>query len=198
GPNAFGVAGTDTTDTGGATGLQVGAVSGHGGLSPWTVHDTFIAWGRDFKRGVTVTTPASIVDLAPTILVLMRIRDHTARDGRVLQEALRAGSAPQRITVETRVLKTRPRGRYQAALQFSKVGRSCYINKGWRLPYRMEVDDVIPLNNHLEQDHRGIKQCTHSRCGFLRRPSGSAASARRCMIFPERVHVGTSRYPWLV
>ncbi|HJY81849.1 MAG TPA: alkaline phosphatase family protein, partial [Candidatus Binatia bacterium] len=43
GTNAFGVAGTDTTETSGATGLQIGAVSGHGGLSPWTVHDTFIA-----------------------------------------------------------------------------------------------------------------------------------------------------------
>jgi arylsulfatase A-like enzyme len=134
GTNAFGVAGTDTTDTSGAAGLQTGAVSGHGGLSPWTVHDTFIAWGRDFKRGVTVATPASIVDLAPTILVLLRIRDHTARDGRVLQEALRGGSDPQRMPVETRVLKTRPQGRYQAAVQFSRVGRSRYSDKGWRLP----------------------------------------------------------------
>jgi len=134
GNNAFGVAGADTTDTNGTTGPQTGAVSGHGGLSPWTVHNTFIAWGRDFKRGVTVETPASTVDLAPTILALMRIIDHTARDGRVLQEALRGGSDPHRVTVETRVLKTKSRGRYQAALQFSRVGRSRYIDKGWRLP----------------------------------------------------------------
>ena len=42
-------------------------------MSPWTVRNTFIAWGADFKRGVTVRTPASNVDLAPTLLALMNL-----------------------------------------------------------------------------------------------------------------------------
>ena len=63
-------------------------------MSPWVVHNTFLAWGPDFKRGVTVRTPASNVDLAPTLLALMNLdKDVPDRfDGRALREAFADGA----------------------------------------------------------------------------------------------------------
>ena len=40
------------------------------------------------------------------------------------------------------------------------------------------------LNNHLEQDHRGIKQRTHSMCGF----KSFVSAARFCRIYEEARH----------
>lgn len=40
------------------------------------------------------------------------------------------------------------------------------------------------LNNHLEQDHRGIKQRTHSMCGF----KSFASAARCCRVYDELRH----------
>jgi putative transposase len=37
------------------------------------------------------------------------------------------------------------------------------------------------LNNHLEQDHRGIKQRTHSMCGF----KSFVSAARFCRVYDE-------------
>ncbi len=68
----FGLQGTDYTDAK-ATGPLAGTAGNHGSMSPWVVHNTFLAWGPDFKRGVTVRTPASNVDLAPTLLALMNL-----------------------------------------------------------------------------------------------------------------------------
>ena len=41
-------------------------VSDHGSMSPWTIRNTCFAWGVDFKRGATVRTPVSNVDITPT------------------------------------------------------------------------------------------------------------------------------------
>lgn len=81
--NSFGVQGSNSANSGGATGPLSGAGSSHGSMSPWSVRNTFIAWGVDFKRGVTRRVPASNVDLTPTLLALKGI-DAKALDGRVL------------------------------------------------------------------------------------------------------------------
>ena len=47
-PNDYGTPGTETVVRD-STGPLRGQGSGHGGLDPWTVHNTFIAWGADFK-----------------------------------------------------------------------------------------------------------------------------------------------------
>jgi arylsulfatase A-like enzyme len=69
--NAFGVPGTDMTNTAGATGPLKGNGGNHGSMSPWTVRNTFIAWGADFKHGATVRTPVSNVDVTPTLVALL-------------------------------------------------------------------------------------------------------------------------------
>ncbi|HEV8483455.1 MAG TPA: alkaline phosphatase family protein, partial [Blastocatellia bacterium] len=89
--NAFGVAGKHYTEGDGNTGPLVGAASGHGGMSPWVVRNTLILWGADFKHGVSVSTAAANVDIAPTVLSLKDVSGGESLDGRVLAEALRDG-----------------------------------------------------------------------------------------------------------
>ncbi len=132
--NSFGVQGTDFTNTSGATGPLSGPASSHGSMSPWTVRNTFIAWGTDFKRGVTLRVPASNVDLTPTLLALKGITDAKGLDGRVLLEALNGGPDEEQVSVEVRTYTTETAaGQYKAAIQVTEVGNQRYIDKSWRI-----------------------------------------------------------------
>jgi arylsulfatase A-like enzyme len=132
--NAFGLAGTDFTDTTRATGPLTGNASNHGSMSPWTIRNTFFAWGVDFKHGVNVRVPASNVDIVPTILALKGISERTAQDGRVLIEALQSGPDEEQVPVQSHIIETEARlGSYKAAIQISEVGHQRYIDKSWRM-----------------------------------------------------------------
>jgi arylsulfatase A-like enzyme len=133
GVNAFGVAGKHSTEGAGSAGPLTGNASGHGGMSPWLVHNTLILWGPDFKRGVTVRLAAGNVDIAPTVLSLKGDAAGESLGGRVLKEALRDGPDEEKVTSETKILKTQPAGRYRAAVQVTDVGAYRYIDKGWRI-----------------------------------------------------------------
>ncbi len=134
--NAFGLAGTNQAAAP-TTGPIGGADAGHGSLSPWTIRNTFIAWGVDFKRATTLNTPASNVDIAPTLLALMNLEragDASSFDGRVLSEALANGADGEQVPVQVRThfVETGD-GRYRAALQVTELGRQVYVDKGWRV-----------------------------------------------------------------
>ncbi len=134
--NPFGVPGTDFTDAR-ATGPLTGTAGNHGSMSPWTVHNTFIAWGVDFKRGVTVRNPTSNVDLAPTLLALLNLDkdvDPSRFDGRVLVEALADGPDEEKVPIQvhTHFVETAD-GSYRAALQATDLDRQRYIDKSWRI-----------------------------------------------------------------
>ena len=47
-------------------------------MSPWTVRNTFLAWGADFKQGVTVRVPVGNVDIVPTILAIRESKAGTS------------------------------------------------------------------------------------------------------------------------
>jgi predicted AlkP superfamily pyrophosphatase or phosphodiesterase len=128
--NAFGVPGTDTR-TGTSTGPRTGNESGHGSMSPWTVRNTWFAWGVDFKDGIVDRVPASNVDIAPTILALAGINPSDL-DGRVLAEALEGGPDYEKLPIETQTLLTHTDG-YAAALTVTQVAHQRYIDKSWRL-----------------------------------------------------------------
>ncbi len=132
-PNTFGVSGTHYTTTNGMTGPLMGDGSGHGGMSPWVVRSTMIAWGVDFKRGVAVRVPASNVDIVPTILTLKGISVDNTLDGRVLSEALRDGVDEEQVSFGTRLIRTQIGTRYRAVIQVTEVGRHRYIDKSWRI-----------------------------------------------------------------
>jgi arylsulfatase A-like enzyme len=115
----FGTPGTDYTEAV-ATGPLAGTAGNHGSMSPWTVHNTFIAWGADFKHGTTVRTPASNVDMAPTLLALMNLDkevDMRRFDGRVLREAFADGPDEEQVPVQIRTYFAETAdGGYRAAL----------------------------------------------------------------------------------
>ena len=134
--NAFGVAGTNHAAAQ-TSGPISGADAGHGALSPWTIRNTFMAWGVDFKRGTTVNAPSSNVDIVPTLLALMNLErdiDMSSFDGRVLDEAFANGPDGEQVPVQVRthIVET-DNGTYRAALQVTELGRQLYIDKGWRI-----------------------------------------------------------------
>src|SRR5262249_25010225 len=131
----FGLPGTDFTDAK-ATGPLAGTAGNHGSMSPWVVHNTFIAWGPDFKRCVTVRTPVGNVDIAPTLLALMGLDKDLSLDrfdGRAVREAFVDGPDEEQvpILVGTYAVET-PDGQYRAVLQATELGRHRYIDKSWR------------------------------------------------------------------
>jgi predicted AlkP superfamily pyrophosphatase or phosphodiesterase len=134
--NSFGVPGTDMTNAG-ATGPLAGSSGNHGGMSPWTVRNTFLAWGADFKRGATVRTPVSNVDVTPTLVALLGLdRDPVLPrfDGRAILEALADGPDQEQVPVRTTTYFTAtPDGAYRAAIEVSEVGAQRYIDKSWRV-----------------------------------------------------------------
>lgn len=127
--NAFGLPGTDVGDAN----SQV--TSDHGSMSPWSIRNTFVAWGPAFKRGVTLRTPAGNADVASTILHLLGL-DASAQgvDGRILFEALADGPDEEQVIVETRAHTVATAdGAYRAVVQTSELAGRRYVDKGWRL-----------------------------------------------------------------
>jgi arylsulfatase A-like enzyme len=131
----FGLQGTDYTDAK-ATGPPGGTAGNHGSMSPWVVHNTFLAWGPDFKRGVTVHTPASNVDLVPTLLALMNLDKGVPDrfDGRVLREAFADGPDQEQVPIEVRTYFAETAdGAYRAAIQITELENRRYVDKSWRV-----------------------------------------------------------------
>jgi len=135
--NSFGVPGTDMTNVAGATGPLKGSSGNHGSMSPWTVRNTLLAWGADFKRGATVRTPVSNVDVTPTLIALLGLDGDPALprfDGRAIREALADGPDQEQIAVRTTTYFTAaPDGAYRAAIEVSEVGAQRYLDKSWRV-----------------------------------------------------------------
>lgn len=106
-----------------------GRHSGHGTLSPHELHVPLVMWGSRVRRGVTLDTPAGIVDIAPTLLALAGDGDGWGMDGRVLAEAFVGGPVTPDVSHE--VVTTRA-GSTRFALQLSAVGGHRYVDGGWR------------------------------------------------------------------
>lgn len=135
-PNRHGVPGTDMNQVAGTstTGPVQVTAGNHGGIGPWTVRNTMLAWGPSFKRGAVVRTPTSNVDVAPTLLHLLGLRtDAAAMDGRPLHEALASGPDQEQVEMQTSGLRVAS-GSYRAVLQVSTVQGKRYVDKAWREP----------------------------------------------------------------
>ena len=138
--NGFGVPGADFTAAR-ATGTLNGEAGNHGSMSPWTVHNTFLAWGVDFKRGAVVHTPVSNVDITPTLIALMgldRVSEGNSGlppfDGRAITEAFADGPDEEQVAVTTATyVAATPDGAFRAAIQVSEAGGKRYLDKSWRV-----------------------------------------------------------------
>ena len=65
--NRYGVVGAQSIAASGPP-VAEGVRGSHGGLSPYVIHNTLIAWGPDFARGAVDSAPVGNVDMAPTVL----------------------------------------------------------------------------------------------------------------------------------
>jgi hypothetical protein len=133
-PNRHGVRGTDYAQVSGAgkTGAVDGSAASHGGIGPWTVRNTMLAWGPDFKRGAVIRTPTSNVDVTPTLLHLLgQNAAMSGMDGRAVLEALASGPDEEQVAFEVRTVRVQT-GAYRTVLQVSEAGGKRYIDKAWR------------------------------------------------------------------
>jgi hypothetical protein len=105
----------------------------HASLSAYDMHNTLVAAGPDFRRGVTDTLPSANTDVAPTILWLLGLKQDAARmDGRVLAEALTL-PAPELKSYELKRLTARREtvgGVWTQYLQVSEVNGVRYLDEG--------------------------------------------------------------------
>jgi len=103
----------------------------HGGLSPTEMRNTLIARGPAFRSGSVSELPSGNIDLAPTVLNVLGI-DGDGMDGRVLTEALVAGSGepvhddPEYLSHEA------IRGGYRQVLQTVEYARVSYVERANR------------------------------------------------------------------
>jgi arylsulfatase A-like enzyme len=81
--NTSEIAGSVASDGGNGPGRGV-----HTSLSPFDVHNTLIAAGPDFRKGMVDQLPSGNIDLAPTVLHILGVTSPEHMDGRVLTEAL--------------------------------------------------------------------------------------------------------------
>ncbi len=124
----------------GAPGLQTSDLAptakragNHASLSPYDMHNTLVAAGPDFRRGVTDTLPSGNTDVAPTILWILGLREPAARmDGRVLAEALTIEAPALRSYDLRRLAATRETagGVWRQYLQVSEVNGVRYLDEG--------------------------------------------------------------------
>ena len=76
-------------------------MSYHGSLSPRDMGNVMAMSGAGVRSGVTISAPASTVDIAPTILDLLGIATPIWMQGRPLREALDGGPDDPPVTKET-------------------------------------------------------------------------------------------------
>ncbi len=125
-PNAAGFPG-HTASAGGSVGVGT-----HGGMSQHELRNTLIARGPNWKTSTVVDTPTGNIDIAPTILHLLRLSGGGNMDGRVLHEALADGIDPSEVETGT-ITHTAELGNYRQQVTVTKVGNSVYLGEGNRV-----------------------------------------------------------------
>jgi arylsulfatase A-like enzyme len=105
----------------------------HGGLSPHELRNLCVAYGPAFHGGVESQLPSGTIDLMPTLLHHLGYAIPPTVDGRVLHEALAAGSASA-VQADTRTYSTEaatPNGRYRQHVTVTRIGHTTYLERGW-------------------------------------------------------------------
>jgi arylsulfatase A-like enzyme len=104
----------------------------HATLSPTEMHNTGVAFGPDFLRGMNDSLPTGNIDIAPTILWILGVQPKRAMSGRVLSEALNI-PAPPAGPVETHHKEATCQGDgfvWRQYLDISEVNGVTYFDQG--------------------------------------------------------------------
>jgi len=104
----------------------------HVTLSPYDMHNTLIAAGPDFRRGILNALPTGNIDIAPTVLWIFGIQPPQPMDGRILTEALVTGPAklPSQRTSRLEARKEHKEFTWRQYLNITKVKGVTYIDEG--------------------------------------------------------------------
>jgi hypothetical protein len=123
----------------GTPGMLISDVSGygpgqgmHGSLSPFDMHNTFVAAGPDFRAGVVNQLPTGNVDIAPTALWILGIKRPKTMDGRVVSEALTIPGPKINSFEPNHIAAARDLGKttWHQYLNFTEVNGVDYFDEG--------------------------------------------------------------------
>ena len=109
-----------------------GELGMHVSLSHYDMHNTLIAGGPDFRKGIVDHLPTGNTDIAPTVLWLLGIKPPKSMDGRTLSEALDI-KAPRLMSYEPRRIEaSRNSGGkvWKQYLMISEVNGVKYFDEG--------------------------------------------------------------------
>ncbi len=124
-PNEFGTPGMIDADwnrkPGGGT---------HATLSKFDMHNTLVAAGPDFRRGMTDELPSGNTDLTPTILSILKVAAPQKMDGRVLSEALIDGKPSESRSETIEAVRAFDGGFWRQYLKISRVDQTIYLDEG--------------------------------------------------------------------
>jgi arylsulfatase A-like enzyme len=105
----------------------------HGSLSRFDMHNTCIAAGPDFRKGLVSTLASGNVDIAPTILWIFGITPPQPMSGRVLSEAL-VGNPPEVSPARSGSQDASHTGKqftWKQHLDFTTVNQTVYFDQGY-------------------------------------------------------------------
>jgi hypothetical protein len=102
----------------------------HAALSHFDVNNTLIAAGPDFPRGLKTLDPTGNIDIAPTILGILRANASTM-DGRRLDNTMDGRGESQRTVARTLEADY---GTWRARVEITSFGGSTYIEAVKPLP----------------------------------------------------------------
>jgi arylsulfatase A-like enzyme len=125
--NQFGIPGMIDADWQRAAGKGT-----HVTVGRFDMHNMLIAAGPDFHRGQTDDLATGNIDLAPTILRILRIKAPQPMDGRTLFEAMANHNTPA-AKAETKTIESAnyfPSGTWRQSLRISRVGSTIYLDEG--------------------------------------------------------------------
>lgn len=104
----------------------------HGSLSPFDMHNTCIAAGPDFLKGVQDNVATGNIDIVPTILWLLGVEPQHKLSGRVLSEALTKPASPPPLC-EARFLDASfhaQESTWHQYLKYTEVNGVLYFDEG--------------------------------------------------------------------
>lgn len=133
GKSANGTAGRIIADS-----ARTAGKGSHATLSPFDIHNIFVAAGPDFRRGAIDEFATGNIDIAPTILRLLRLSPPQPLDGRVVREAFADESAANQYTDGNKTkrdqstLSSGPRegAGWRQELQFTRCADKVYLDEG--------------------------------------------------------------------